>query len=213
MLPPILGLPVAAYAAIASLLFAGIALVPDVIAAGVMVIARLAPASLRSQPPWWLASRHQRQAPDSSATALAGIVASFALSSAMIVMVSSFRHSVDDWLLQVLPADLYARVPAATGARIDPALQERIRELDGVARSAFMRATPLRLQPDAPAVMLLAREPGSGGWWWWRLTGPVLALPCTGHSAIGAASEGPSPAGSDTDRGFRLGGDGQPLRL
>lgn len=176
MLPPILGLPVAAYAAIASLLFAGIALVPDVIAAGVVLIARLAPASLQRHPTWWLATRHQNQAPDSAATALAGIVASFALSSAMIVMVASFRHSVDDWLAQVLPADIYARLPADSGIGIDPALQQRIRELDGVARSAFMRATPLRIRADAPAVMLLAREAGGGG------GGDALAasLPLTG---------------------------------
>ncbi|MGE0311186.1 MAG: FtsX-like permease family protein [Lautropia sp.] len=161
-LPPIVGLPIGAYAAIAALLFAGIAVVPTVIAAGVGALGRLVPASLAARPAWWLASRHQRQAPDSAATALAGIVASFALSSAMIVMVSSFRHSVDEWLLQVLPADVYARLPAS-GADIDPALQQRIRALDGVDRAAFMRATPVRLEPERPPVMLLAREPGPDG--------------------------------------------------
>ncbi len=184
MLPPILGLPIAAYAAIAALLFAGIAVVPTVIAFGVRAIGVLVPASLRRRPAWWLASRHQRQAPDSAATALAGIVASFALSSAMIVMVASFRHSVDDWLAQVLPADVYARLPAAAGTGIDPALQRRIRALDGVARSTFMRATPIRLEADLPPVMLLAREAGPGGL--------AATLPLTG--ALMPAQAAPEPA-------------------
>ena len=60
--------------------------------------------------PAHLASKHLWGAPSQAAIALCGIVASTSLTIAMAVMVSSFRGSVDDWLVQVLPADLYLRV-------------------------------------------------------------------------------------------------------
>jgi putative ABC transport system permease protein len=61
-------------------------------------------------------------APSQAAIALCGIVASTSLMIAMAVMVSSFRGSVDDWLVQILPDDLYMRFegPSEAGG-LDPA--------------------------------------------------------------------------------------------
>ena len=55
-------------------------------------------------------ARHQR---DSATIAVAGVVASLALSVALTVMVASFRDAVTHWLDTVLPADLYVRAGAS----------------------------------------------------------------------------------------------------
>jgi putative ABC transport system permease protein len=49
------------------------------------------------------------------------VIASVALAVSMAIMVNSFRVSVDEWLAQVLPADLYVRASAASGSGyLDP---------------------------------------------------------------------------------------------
>ena len=111
-LPAWNGLPVAAYGAIALWLFAGIALVGPITA----LTGRAADALLDGawrHPTVWLALQRIRGAPQSAGVALSGVVASFALASAMTIMVDSFRHSVADWLDTVLPADLYGRAGSA----------------------------------------------------------------------------------------------------
>ena len=62
-------------------------------------------------------ARFQRR---TATAAVAGVVASLALSVALTVMVTSFRAGVSDWLDSVLPADLYAR-SAATSATSEQA--------------------------------------------------------------------------------------------
>ncbi len=158
LLPPILGLPFAAYLAIAALLFAGISLVPMVIRTVLDGLRRRLASRLWQHPLAWLAVTRQAQAPASVAIALAGVVASFALTSAMVIMVSSFRLSVDDWLGQVLPADLYARTPATFQGSIDPASQRAVASVPGVARVQFLRTVEMTLAPDRAPVLLLARE-------------------------------------------------------
>ena len=158
LLPPILGLPFAAYLAIAALLFAGISLVPAVIRTVLDWLRHHLAGRLWRRPLAWLAVTRQAQAPASVAIALAGVVASFALTSAMVIMVSSFRLSVDDWLGQVLPADLYARTPATFQGSIDPASQRAAAAVPGIARVQFLRTVEMTLAPDRAPVLLLARE-------------------------------------------------------
>ena len=158
LLPPILGLPFAAYLAIAALLFAGISLVPAVIRTVLNGLRQRQAGRLWRRPLAWLAVTRQAQAPASVAIALAGVVASFALTSAMVIMVSSFRLSVDDWLGQVLPADLYARTPVTFQGSIEPASQQAVAALPGIARVQFLRSVEMTLAPDRAPVLLLARE-------------------------------------------------------
>jgi putative ABC transport system permease protein len=152
--PAIAGLPLLGFAAMALLLAGGVA--------GVPWLARtlLAPALGRpiASVPVQLALRHLAGAPGEAATALCGIVASTALMIAMATMVTSFRHAVDDWLGQVLSADLYLR--RADG--FDPAAQRRLAAVPGVADIAFSRQIPLTLAPDRAPVTLIAR-PMPGG--------------------------------------------------
>jgi putative ABC transport system permease protein len=78
---------------------------------------------------------------------------------AMGIMVASFRVSVDDWILHILPADLYVRSSAGgnTGG-FGPQEQAALADVPGVARSAFLRTRPLSLDPARPNIVLVARD-------------------------------------------------------
>ncbi|MBI1405462.1 MAG: FtsX-like permease family protein [Caulobacter sp.] len=152
--PAIGGLPLLGYVSMALLLAGGVAAMPWLARA---LLSPLQARSIRS-PAAELAVRRLWGAPSQAAVALCGIVASTSLMIAMAVMVSSFRGSVDDWLGQVLPDDLYLRYegPSEAGG-LDPAAQARLAAVPGVAAIHFTRAQPLRLNPDAPPVALVAQ--------------------------------------------------------
>src|SRR5687767_14375986 len=134
-LGPIGGLPVFGYAAIACLLVGAVMLVPRL---AQWVFAAL---PLPAHPPLRLALSQLRAAPGQAAVSLAAIVASFALMAAMAIMVASFRQSVDDWLGNVLPAELYFRTShAGDTGRLDPQFEQRVRAMPEFARADFLRS-------------------------------------------------------------------------
>jgi putative ABC transport system permease protein len=149
--PPVFDLPLLGYGSIALMLAGGVASMPWLARAITAPLRRLrdpAPALALAVDRLW-------GAPGQAAIALCGIVASVSLMVAMAVMVASFRGSVEDWLTQVLPSDLYLRAAAAQAA-FDPATQARLAAVPGVARIAFSRTTALRLAPDKPPAALTA---------------------------------------------------------
>ncbi|WP_312165987.1 ABC transporter permease [Phenylobacterium sp.] len=155
--PAVRGVPLFGYAAMALLLAGGVAAMPR--------LARVLLAGLQRRPLGHVAAdlavKRLWGAPSQAAVALCGVVASTSLMVAMAVMVSSFRGSVEDWLTQVLPADLYVRIEAVgTGGGFDPAEQARLAATPGVAHIAFMRTTMLRMSADAPPLALIARPEG-----------------------------------------------------
>ena len=156
--PPIGGLPVAAYLSVAALLFGGVALVPAVVQA----LLALLPAPRQALT--LLAVQRARFQRHTASAAVAGVVASLALSVALTVMVTSFRGGVAAWLDQVLPADLYARSAGSSAASdqawLDPALVGAVAALPGVQRVMASRVRSLQLAPDRPAVVLIARPLG-----------------------------------------------------
>ena len=171
--PAIAGLPLAAYAGIACWLFAGVGLTAPLIQA----LARLAAAHGTrpvGRPMIWLGLQRLDAASASAAAALAGVVASFALVCAMLIMVHSFRQSVDQWLEAVLPADVYLRV-SSTGA--DGGLDARsiadLRALPEVDRVEPLRTIEISLDPERPALALLARPIDAAD--------PQAMLPLTGE--------------------------------
>jgi putative ABC transport system permease protein len=166
--PPIADMPLAAYVAVALLLLGGIACVPALLGAALRII----------KPPrhalWLLAverARHQRH---TATVAVAGVVASLALSVALTVMVASFRDAVTQWLDTVLPADLYVRTASASGTGdtvfLTPALVASVRALPGVARLETQRVVSIQIDPARPPVTLIARP----------IDDPARALPLLG---------------------------------
>ncbi len=82
----------------------------------------------------------------------------------MAIMVSSFRVSVDDWLTQVLPADLYVRASSSSGSGyLDDAALARIAAVPGVASVDTTRLVNLRISDDEPLFSVLVR-PVRGNW-------------------------------------------------
>jgi putative ABC transport system permease protein len=149
---PVGGVPVFGYVAIGLMLVGTLALMPR-LATG--VFSRLPrPAGIGAR----LALAQLQGAPGQAAVSLAAIVASFSLMVAMAIMVASFRISLDAWLDQVLPADLYLRSGiGGDTAYLSPADEARIASLPGVRRAEFLRIQQLLLQPGKPRVSLFAR--------------------------------------------------------
>jgi putative ABC transport system permease protein len=182
--PAIAGLPIAAYLAIALLLLAGILAGPRLLAPLARRLAD-APQAARAGPLPWLALQRMAGTPGQTATAFAGVVASIALASAMAIMVTSFRTSVENWLDQVLPADLYGRAGSSRGAAtLGAETQQAMAALPGAARTWFTRQLPLLLDPTQPAVTLIARDFGSDDpGQRLPMTGPVRAAPAGAAAA------------------------------
>ncbi len=155
LVPPIAGLPIAAYASVALLLIGGIACVPALIDA---LLSRSGPPS---SPLLLLALERARHERDAATVAVAGVVASLALAVALTVMVASFRDGVSRWLDQVLPADLYVRTAASSAASdqafLPPGFAAAVAALPGVARVEVARTRALVLDAARPAVALIAR--------------------------------------------------------
>jgi putative ABC transport system permease protein len=149
-------LPLAAYAGVALLLLGGILCVPALVGA----LLALWPRPL--QPVALLALERARDQRHTATVAVAGVVASLALSVALTVMVASFRDSVMHWLDQVLPAELYARTAVnasqSDAAWLGPDFLRQAAALPGVARLQPQRVQPILLDPALPPVTLLARE-------------------------------------------------------
>ena len=157
LLPTIDGLPWAAYAAVAALLLAGLAAVPWLLAQLWGALSR-ALAQRRVSAVMRLAVWRLAQAPAAATPLIAGTVAAFSLTVAMMVMVSSFRTSVSDWLVLILPADVYASQSSASDRPgFDASVQTLIAGLPQVQRVETSRQRSLSLQPDRPEVVLIAK--------------------------------------------------------
>lgn len=151
-LPAVGGIALFGYGAVGLLLAAGIAAMPW------LARTLLAPLARRSfaSPVVTLAIDRLWGAPSQAAVALSGTVASVGLMIAMAVMVTSFRVSVDEWLGQILSADLY--ITADNGTPFDPAAQMRLRAVPEVARILFGTQHPMKLVADRPSLTLVVRD-------------------------------------------------------
>lgn len=177
-LPPVAGLPLFGYAAIALLLFGTLLLLPRIAAVLLSRVPR--PRAF----PAALALDQLRGAPGQASVSLATIVASVSLMVSMAVMVASFRQSLDDWLLRILPADVYIRAgTAGDSAYFTPDDQRMLAAVPGVARSAFLRTQNVVLDPAQPRVTLLARDLPADD--------PGSALPLVGAASTVRAGDPP----------------------
>jgi putative ABC transport system permease protein len=177
--PPIDGMPIAGYLAIALILLGVILVMPHLVAACLAVV------PLPARPEAAIAISQIKATPRQAAISVAAIVTSFSLMVSMLIMVSSFRGSLQDWLDQMLPADLYLRA-ARSGetAFFTPEEQARIAAAPGVARVEFIRSRNLLLASDRPPVTLLARPVDAAH--------PGRVLPMTG-TPYAQRSDDPPP--------------------
>jgi putative ABC transport system permease protein len=151
-LPPIDGLPVFGYAAIAALLLGAVLLVPAVTMKGLGWAPRTHRIVLDT------AVSQLRENVGLSALSLASIIVSFSLMVAMAIMIYSFRISFDHWLGKLLPADLLLREPfgndTAFWSKND---QAKLGAVAGIARVEFRRTRQVLLDPARAPVTLIAR--------------------------------------------------------
>lgn len=177
-LPPVLGMPLAAYASVGVILLGGIVGLPWLVG---LVLDRVAPWVAHWALPM-LAVERARRVRESAAVAVSGVVASLSLAVALTVMVASFRTSMTQWLDTVLPADLYLRTTnsgsALETAYFEPAFVMAARQVDGVQRLATQRSQQWLPDPGNPPVTLIARP---------------LPQPATNLPLVGAAL--PVPTG------------------
>lgn len=157
--PPLFGLPLAAYVGVAALLLGGVALVPAVVHGLLALVSAAQREKLGALP--LLALQRARFQRRTATAAVAGVVASLALSVALTVMVASFRDGVSQWLGSVLPADLYARSASSSSvaeqAWLPPDFAARAAAVAGVERVQATRTRTLQLAPDRPGVSLVSR--------------------------------------------------------
>ena len=170
LLPPIAGIPLAAYLSVGLLLVGGITALPWLVA---LLYDRLAPRLAHRLLPM-LAVERARRVRESAAVAVSGVVAALSLAVALTVMVASFRDSVTRWLDVVLPADLYVRTSlssaSADTAYFTPEFTQAVARLAGVNRLASQRLRMLLLDRALPPVALIAR----------RIDDPAQTLPLVG---------------------------------
>ncbi len=156
-LPAIDGIPWLAYASIAAMLFGVIALTP-IICAKALSLVPPSKSIIRQ-----LAARHIEKSPGPSAAAITGIVASFSLMIAMLIMVVSFRASLEDWLTGVLKADIYVRVGRGNGPSTSEAntmntsTGAAFQAINGVEHADYLRYRGINLNPDMAPVALIVR--------------------------------------------------------
>jgi len=173
-IPPFDGLPLGGYVAVALLLAGSVLILPTIAAA----IARILPAN--GSVPSRLATARLAVAPGHAVVAAAGVLASVALAAAMAIMVTSFRGSVDQWLEQVLPADLYLRTARPNaGGYLDEVLQKKILALPGAGHVSFTRHESVRLAGGQAPVAIVARPVSRDGN---ELPLVGAAVPTDGHT-------------------------------
>ncbi|MBI3045488.1 MAG: ABC transporter permease [Betaproteobacteria bacterium] len=155
--PAMNGLPIAGYIAIGLILLGAVLVMPQLTGA---CLARLpSPAHAAAG----IAIAQLKATPRQVALSVAAIVISFSLMVSMLIMVGSFRGSLETWLERMLPADLYLRAARfGETAFFTPAEQARIAATPGVGRVEFVRAQTLLLAPERPPLTLLAGPVDAG---------------------------------------------------
>ncbi|WP_129640990.1 FtsX-like permease family protein [Peristeroidobacter agariperforans] len=152
-LPPIAGLPLPGFVAIALFLIACVVAMPSV----VRFVLRHAPRWRRI--PYEIAIAQIAGTAKYATLSVSSIIVSFSLMASMAIMVTSFRDSLDQWTQKVLPADLYVRVGyVGQSSYLDESLAKSMGRVPGVEHVEYNRFARVQLSPDRPALTLIARS-------------------------------------------------------
>ncbi len=151
-LPPLEGIALPGYAAIACLLLGAVFLAPSLSS---FAFHRLPPGG----PAWrQIAAAQLRGTARRSTVSIAAVLVSFSLMVAMAIMVFSFRNSLDAWMQRILYADLYVRAGSAgQTAFLDVAAQEALGKVEGVARADFVRFQDVAMPGGGLPLTVIAR--------------------------------------------------------
>jgi len=177
--PPVFELPLFGYLSIGLMLMGGIGMMPRLAASSFSVLNRFAERRALRHPVLSLTMARLANASGQAGIALGGVLSSFSLMVAMAIMVSSFRVSLDDWLVRLLPADLYVRIEnSGSAGGLGPQQQAAVAALPAAGRVDFLRVRQVSMDPARPPVLLLARpitlaDPGAS----MILEGPSLPVP------------------------------------
>jgi putative ABC transport system permease protein len=153
LLPPIAGLPLPGFVAIALLMIGVVIAMPSIV--------RLA---LRHAPfvravPYQVAIAQIAGTARYATLSVSAILVSFSLMVSMAIMVTSFRTSLDQWAQRVLPADVYVRLGyVGQSAHLDASTVQRLGSLPGVAHFETGRFARAQLAADKPPLTLVARS-------------------------------------------------------
>jgi putative ABC transport system permease protein len=117
-----------------------------------------------------MAPRAVARALSRTSVAVAALTVAVSVIVGVSVMISSFRNTVNDWLITTLGADIYISPPSVTATRsttdVDPALAERVAAVEGVSHVETARSVSVVAPdfPDLPPVNLTAvSEDASNG--------------------------------------------------
>jgi putative ABC transport system permease protein len=152
LLPPVEGIALPGYAAIACLLLASVSLTPTL---SHFVFARLP----TSGAPWLQIAAAQLQGTARRSTvSIAAVLVSFGLMVAMAIMVYSFRNSLDAWMQRIVPADLYVRAgTSGLTSYLDESAQRAIASTEGIARVDFVRFQEVAMPGPGLPLTVIAR--------------------------------------------------------
>jgi len=152
LLPPLEGIALPGYTAIACLLLGAVFLAPSL---SHFVFERLPLGG----PAWrQIAAAQLRGTARRSTVSIAAVLVSFSLMVAMGIMVYSFRNSLDAWMQRILPADVYVRAgPSGQTGFLDIAAQAVIKGTAGVARADFVRFQDVVLPGSRLPLTVIAR--------------------------------------------------------
>jgi len=153
LLPPIDSLPLPGYVSIALLILASVIAIATLMRA---VLSRMPRGRMVT---WQIAIAHLIGTARYVTLSVAAIVVSFSLMVAMLIMVTSFRSSLDAWTQKILPADLYLRAGyVGQSSFLDEATLRRLQALPQVARFETGRFEQLSLIADRAPVTLVVRS-------------------------------------------------------
>jgi len=208
LLPPLEGIALPGYAAIACLLLAAVFLAPTL---SHLAFDRLPAAG----PPWLqIAVAQLKGTARRSTVSIAAVLVSFSLMVAMAIMVYSFRNSLDGWMQRILPADLYVRSGGSgLTSYLDEPAQRAIAAVEGVARADFVRFQDIALPGPGLPLTVIARpidEDRAASILPLRRTDPNPAPP--GTVPVWASEAALDLRGLDLGTVFELPLGGQPLR-
>jgi putative ABC transport system permease protein len=153
LLPPIAGLPLPGFIAIAMLMIGAVIAMPSV----VRMVLRHAPFARAI--PYQVAIAQIAGTARYATLSVSAILVSFSLMVSMAIMVTSFRTSLDRWTQRILPADVYVRLGYVDqSAHLDAGTAQRLGALPGVAHFETGRFARAQLALNSQPVTLIARS-------------------------------------------------------